>query len=184
VYCLRFIHLTRFITRWCRVFTAELITLIFSHESVFIFCNIYGHSSLLDVDECVCSVVNWSVECANFTLRNAGHSVHSLPPAPRIYRLDDLDLIPNISRTFLCLHNLRDLRMGSFIHQWLYSPLLGPGLFFSFVIIFTQTVGLLGWGISPSQGRYLRTGQHRYPCFEWDSNPRSQPSSERRQFMP
>jgi hypothetical protein len=32
----------------------------------------------------------------------------------------------------------------SFIHQWFYSPLLGPGLFFSFVIIFTQTVGLLG----------------------------------------
>jgi hypothetical protein len=26
-----------------------------------------------------------------------------------------------------------------FIHQWLYSPLLGPGLFSSFVISFTQT---------------------------------------------
>jgi hypothetical protein len=43
----------------------------------------------------------------------------------------------------------------SFIHQWLYSPLLGPGLFFSFVIIFTQAVGLLGRVISPLQGRYL-----------------------------
>jgi hypothetical protein len=32
----------------------------------------------------------------------------------------------------------------SFIHQQLYGPLLGPGLFFSFVIIFRQTVGLLG----------------------------------------
>jgi hypothetical protein len=50
----------------------------------------------------------------------------------------------------------------SFIHQWLYSTLLGPGLFFSFVIFLTQTVGLLGWGISPSQGRYLHTGQHRH----------------------
>jgi hypothetical protein len=47
-----------------------------------------------------------------------------------------------------------------FIHQWLYSPLLGPGLFFSFVIFFTQTVGLLGRGISPSQDRCLYTGQH------------------------
>jgi hypothetical protein len=49
----------------------------------------------------------------------------------------------------------------SFIHQWLYSPLLGPGLFFSFVIFFTQTVGLLGRVISTSQGRYLHTGQHK-----------------------
>jgi hypothetical protein len=37
----------------------------------------------------------------------------------------------------------------SFIHSviyshWLYRPLLCPGLFFSFAILFTQTVGLLG----------------------------------------
>jgi hypothetical protein len=150
----------------------------------------------------------------------------------------------------------------SFINQWLYSPLLGPGLFFSFVIFFTQTVGLLrrefspskgrylrsttqtqnkrthrhpylewsnylsiylsislsiygstalcwtlavfsfswfftqsvgllGRGISPSHGCYLHTEQHkhnkcthRHPCLEWDSKPRSQLSSERRQFIP
>jgi hypothetical protein len=50
----------------------------------------------------------------------------------------------------------------SFIHQWLYSPLLGPGLFFSFVIFFTQTVWFLGRVLSPSQGRYLHTGQHKH----------------------
>jgi hypothetical protein len=48
--------------------------------------------------------------------------------------------------------------MHSFIHQWLYSPLLGPGLFFSSVIFLTQTVGLLGRVIGPSQGRYIHTG--------------------------
>jgi hypothetical protein len=48
----------------------------------------------------------------------------------------------------------------SFIHQWLYSHLLGLGIFFSFVIIFTQTIGLLGRVISPSQGRYVHT-QHK-----------------------
>jgi hypothetical protein len=48
-----------------------------------------------------------------------------------------------------------------FIHQWLYSPLLGPGLFYSFVIFFIQTVGLLGGVISPSQGRYQHVGQHK-----------------------
>jgi hypothetical protein len=74
---------------------------------------------------------------------------------------------------------------------WLYSPLLGPGHFFSFIICETQSVGLFGRRISPSQGRHLHTGQHKHrinaymhPCLEWDSNPRSQLSSERRKFMP
>jgi hypothetical protein len=84
----------------------------------------------------------------------------------------------------------------SLIHQWLYSPLLGPGLFFSFLIC-TQRVGLPERGISPSQSRYLHTGQnkhkirrsthnhtHTHPWLEWYSNPWSQRSSERRQFMP
>jgi hypothetical protein len=57
------------------------------------------------------------------------------------------------------------LLSSPFIHQRLYSPLLGPGLSlslsFSFVIFFTQKVGLLGRVISPSQGRYLHTGQHK-----------------------
>jgi hypothetical protein len=76
------------------------------------------------------------------------------------------------------------LFIHSVIHQWPYSPLLGPGLFFSFVIFFTQTVGLPGQVISLSQGSYLHTGQykhrintHRHPCLEWDLNPPSQRSS-------
>jgi hypothetical protein len=54
----------------------------------------------------------------------------------------------------------------------------------------TQSIGLLGRGISPSQGRYLHTEQHkhrinahRHACLKWDSNPRSQCSSGRRRFM-
>jgi hypothetical protein len=80
--------------------------------------------------------------------------------------------------------------LHSFIHQWLYSYLLGPGLFFSFVIFFTQILGLLGLVISPSQGRCLHAGQHKHrtyaytECLQWDSNPQLQRSSERRQFMP
>jgi hypothetical protein len=73
--------------------------------------------------------------------------------------------------SFVFIHSF----IHSFIHQWLYSTLLGPGPFFNFVIFFTQTVG---WGMSPSQGRYLHTWQnkyrikaHRYLCLEWDSNP-------------
>jgi hypothetical protein len=48
------------------------------------------------------------------------------------------------------------------IHQRLYSPLLGPGFLFSFVIFFTETVGLFGREISPPQGHYLHTGQHEH----------------------
>jgi hypothetical protein len=36
----------------------------------------------------------------------------------------------------------------------------------------------------PKQRTTNRINAHRYPCPEWDSNPRSQCSNERRQFMP
>jgi hypothetical protein len=50
---------------------------------------------------------------------------------------------------------MRDLlNIHSFINDST-ALLLGPGLFFSFVIFFTQTVGLLERVISPSQGLYL-----------------------------
>jgi hypothetical protein len=81
----------------------------------------------------------------------------------------------------------------SFMHSFIHSsmalqPLLGPVLSLSFIIFFTQTVGLFGRVINPSQGHYLHTGQHKHRInatysFEWDSNPWSQLSSERRQFM-
>jgi hypothetical protein len=57
----------------------------------------------------------------------------------------------------------------------------------------SQTVGLLGRVINSSQCLYLNTGQRKHrkthtdikhPCPEQDSNPRSQPPSERRQYMP
>jgi hypothetical protein len=68
--------------------------------------------------------------------------------------------------------------------------LLGIGRsFLSFLILYT--VGLLRPAISPSRDRCLHAEQHkhrinahRHPCLEWDSEPKSQFSSERRQFMP
>jgi hypothetical protein len=56
-----------------------------------------------------------------------------------------------------------------------FIALVDLGRFFSF-LIYTQSIGLLGRGISPSQGRYLHTEQHnlginadKHPCLEWDS---------------
>jgi hypothetical protein len=70
------------------------------------------------------------------------------------------------------------------------TALVVLGRFFSF-LIYTHSVGLLGRGISLSQGRYLHTEQHkhrinahRHPCLEWDSNSRSQFLSGRRWYMP
>jgi hypothetical protein len=54
--------------------------------------------------------------------------------------------------------------------------LLDLGRFFGFLIFYT--VGLLGWGISPSQGSYLHTDQHKHRINAYkhpDSNARSQP---------
>jgi hypothetical protein len=60
------------------------------------------------------------------------------------------------------LNVFRLFQLISFIHQCLYSSLLSPGHFFSFVILFAQKVGLFGRGISQSQGRYLHTEQQKH----------------------
>jgi hypothetical protein len=46
-----------------------------------------------------------------------------------------------------------------FIHQWLYSLLLDPGLFFRFVIFFTHKVELLGeWSGRRKAATYTQDG--------------------------
>jgi hypothetical protein len=75
-------------------------------------------------------------------------------------------------------------------YLWLYDPLLDLGRSFSF--LFLYTVGRTPWTANQPVARPLpthRTPQtqnkciHRHPCLEWNSNPRSRRSSERRQFM-
>jgi hypothetical protein len=51
----------------------------------------------------------------------------------------------------------------------------GPGLLFSSVVILSQTAGILGRGISPSQGRYLNTEQHKHRINAY-TNHTSMPS--------
>jgi hypothetical protein len=60
-----------------------------------------------------------------------------------------------------------------------------------FLDFLAQSVGLLGRGISPSQGRAAYTGQHkhrikahRHPCLKWDSNPRSHCLNGQKQVTP
>jgi hypothetical protein len=100
--------------------------------------------------------------------------------------------------SFRVLHSQAHSRLSSdckhfhksFLSVYSSRVLVDLGRFLS-VLICTQSVGLLGRGISSSEDRYLRTEQHkhrinahRHSCLEWDSKPRSRCSSGRRQFMP
>jgi hypothetical protein len=84
--------------------------------------------------------------------------------------------------------------LNLYIYIYIYISSLLPPLWrtghpwnalfhFNFLILW-YSVGPLGWGISPSQGRYLykhRINTDTHPCLEWDSNPRSLRLSGRRQ---
>jgi hypothetical protein len=70
----------------------------------------------------------------------------------------------------------------SFIHSFIHSSALCWALASSSVsFFFTQSVGLLGWVISPSQGRYLHTGQHKrtQTSMPWVVFEPTIPASER-----
>jgi hypothetical protein len=60
-----------------------------------------------------------------------------------------------------------------YIYIYIYGSiaLVGVGRFFSFLID-TQSVGLLGRRISPSQGHYLHTEQHKHRTNTQTSMPR------------
>jgi hypothetical protein len=87
--------------------------------------------------------------------------------------------------------NVNILDEHSFIHQWLYSPFIGPWPPVQFRNIF-YTVGRTTWTSDQPVAKPLpthrttqnRINEHIHPCLEYDSNPRSQRSSERIQFMP
>jgi hypothetical protein len=96
----------------------------------------------------------------------------------RKYRVTCLQILMSIYR----IYNFMEvsMRFQPFAHQGLYSSLLSFASI-QFSRSYTQLVGLLRWGISPSQGLCLHTGHHRHrinahkhPYLKWDSNPQSQ----------
>jgi hypothetical protein len=98
-------------------------------------------------------------------------------------------LIISMSHSFVKEHVSNLIRP---LLLWLYSPLLGLGRVFSFLILYTE-VRTPCTGDQPvarplpthrtTQTQNKRT-QYRYPCLESDSKPGSRRSSEKRQFMP
>jgi hypothetical protein len=71
------------------------------------------------------------------------------------------ELLDRLNEYQLLPHRLRTPNIIKLLADW-YGFFLGFGRFFSFLILYTKSVGLLGRGISPSQGRYLHIEQHKH----------------------
>jgi hypothetical protein len=69
------------------------------------------------------------------------------------------------------IHIWHNSRSDDFFLQWLFQPIQGLSLLFSSVIIFSQTVGLLGRAISSSQGLYLNIGKHKHRINAYTHTP-------------
>lgn len=70
----------------------------------------------------------------------------------------------------------------SIFYQWLCSPLLDHGRSFSVSWFYTQSVGLVGWRISPLYKHRIKA--HKHLWLLCDSNQCYPCLSQRRQFMP
>jgi hypothetical protein len=122
--------------------------------------------------------------------RRGSEADHSPPSSAEVKNGWALPALP------ICLHGMVRPSVRPSIHPSIHlsiylsmalQPFVRPWPLFSLLIFYT--VGLLGWGICQSQGRYLhrsthRTNAHKHPCLKLDSNPRSQCLSGRTQFMP
>jgi hypothetical protein len=128
-----------------------------------------------------------SQSCVAFYSKNNG---------PHVCLFVYLSIYPSVCPSiYISIYSFIYLLIHSFVHSC--SSHLEHGVsvkrFISLQFLnFKQTVGLLGRGISPTQGRYLhRTSQtqnkrtqYRHTCLEWESNRRSQCSRGRIHFMP
>jgi hypothetical protein len=70
------------------------------------------------------------------------------------------------------------------IYLWLYSPFIGPWPIFQFLNPIHSRWDSSDGGLARRKAATYTEQTHRHPHLEWDSNPRSQRSSERRHFMP
>jgi hypothetical protein len=85
-------------------------------------------------------------------------------------------------------------RVNTYIYRFLLLPLghrASVKHFVSLQFLNLKTVGRTPWTGDqpdsrplPTQGNANRINADKHPCFEWDSNPRSQCSSGRRHFLP
>jgi hypothetical protein len=99
------------------------------------------------------------------------------------------DLRGTLSRSFPSIWVVNAVYLSIYLTVYLsIAPhsLVGTWpLVFSFLILYT--VGRTPWTGDQPVARPLATHRinaHRHPCLEWNSNPWSQCSSERRQFIP
>jgi hypothetical protein len=137
--------------------------------------------------------------CSSYSLKNCCALIVRLYDARNI-KEDFSSCLSSVTYTFPLLHAQPDRCVlehwrGKLLTVCLCTyglqPFVGPLSLAQALDFFTQSVGFLVWGISPSQGRCLHTEQHkhrinahRHTCLKLDSNPHSRCLSGRRQFMP
>jgi hypothetical protein len=129
--------------------------------------------TVVDVEEaimtCIMSVFTWKNH-GNLEIPNDGE------PRDQVSMSGSLKYEAEVPHSTF----IRSFISGSTVLFWAPSA-------FQLRIPHTHSEGIVGRGITPSQGRYLHTRQHqhiinalKYPCLKWDSNPRPQGSSGRK----
>jgi hypothetical protein len=100
-------------------------------------------------------------------LRNVGNMYRnytaSVPRRPYSERSCTVLFIQALSTslTFLCFFSCLSVCLSIYLSIYGSTVLCWALADFSVYWSFTQSVGFLGWEISPPQGRYLYTGQHK-----------------------
>jgi hypothetical protein len=91
-----------------------------------------------------------------------GNTISSYQTAPTSLLICNVIILDLINGTEYLI--MRIAFISIYLHIFVFmvlQPFVGPWPLFQFLNLLTQSVGLLGRGISRSQGRYLQTGQHK-----------------------
>jgi hypothetical protein len=82
-------------------------------------------------------------------------------PINRNWFHEEMPKIPNFGKFCYFVSYFKNTQMKFNLCMAL-QPFVGPWPLFQFIDLFTQSVGLLGWKISPPQGRYLHTKEYKH----------------------
>jgi hypothetical protein len=101
---------------------------------------------------------------------------YSVPPVPVVSQIMSPSSPVNYSSFDVIQPTALAASLNFFYQLLLYRTLTVSSFFHFSLDLYTQSVGLLGRGISPSQGHYLqkhRINAYKHPYLECDSNLRS-----------
>jgi hypothetical protein len=92
-------------------------------------------------------------------VRRSGLETDHSPPSSA--EVKNFGAVPPLPHTF-SFHGAELIKLRDIFFSMVLAAHSGPRALIQFRNRFSQTAGLLGRGISPSQGHYLNTGQHKH----------------------